>query len=98
MLGARAIELDRKGKKTAETNDVRLRLARAQWSAGKVADCLDTIEKLFDDKSAGEQASAAAALAIHAALKLASRREPGAARERLAKVADSIVARWPQSV
>jgi tetratricopeptide (TPR) repeat protein len=95
----RAIELDRKGKKAAQANEVRLRLARAQWSAGKVADCLNTTEKLLDDKSAGEQASAAAALAIHAALKLvAATREPAQARERLAKVADSIVTRWPQSV
>jgi tetratricopeptide (TPR) repeat protein len=77
---------------------VRLRLARAQWSAGKVADCLETAERLVSDESASEQASAAAGLAIHAALKLAAASREPAAQERLTKIADAVVRRWPQSV
>ncbi|HWB11823.1 MAG TPA: hypothetical protein VG826_21515 [Pirellulales bacterium] len=94
----RAIHLSRNDKKGSSPTDVRLRLARAQWSAGKVADCLETAERLVEDESAGEQASAAAALAIHAALKLAAASREPAAQERLTAVADAIVRRWPQSV
>jgi TolA-binding protein len=95
----RAIELGRDGKKASQAHELRLALARAQWSAGKIAECLDTAESLVLDNTAGEQASAAAALAIHAALKLATaNRESATARERLSRVADAILRRWPQRV
>ena len=96
---ATAVDLAGRGKKPVGVHYIRLRLARAQWSAGKVAECLDTAVMLIDDKTAGEQAPAAAALAIHAALKLASAsRDTAAAQARLVKIADTIVQRWPQSV
>ncbi|HVX10184.1 MAG TPA: tetratricopeptide repeat protein [Pirellulales bacterium] len=96
----RAIELARDGKKTQpRANEARLRLARSLWSAGEFAACLDAAEAIVDDSSAGAQAPAAAALSIHAALRLVSApRAPGAEKGRLAQVADKIVRRWPQSV